>query len=142
MAWQMSQANTEVLSNVLSICKEFNHVSEAHYKLLWRRLFLAGILRTRSQTPRYWIIDALDECMLGDELLLMLSEIPEEANLRIFVTSREKLDLDGMLLSPSLNVTSEEILVEDTWSGIKLYLDASFDQFSVSVWRLSKNGWL
>ncbi|KAH8766234.1 hypothetical protein BGZ57DRAFT_798548 [Hyaloscypha finlandica] len=137
MAWQMSQANTEILSNVLSICKEFNQVSKAHYQTLWRRLFLGGILRTRSQTPRYWIIDALDECMLGDELLCMLLEIPEEANLRIFVTSREMIDLDGMLLSPSLNVTPEEILVEDTRSDMELYLDASFNQLSIILHRLT-----
>jgi hypothetical protein len=138
MAWQMSQANIEVLSNVLSFFEEFK-VSKAHYKILWRGLFLGGILRTRSQTPRYWIIDALDECMLGDELLRMLLEIPEEANLRIFVTSREKIDLEGMPLSPSLNVKSEEILVEDTRSDIKLYFDANFDPLSVSDWRFSKN---
>jgi hypothetical protein len=142
MAWQMSQANTGVLSNVLSICKEFNQVSKAHYQTLWRRLFLDGILRTRSQTPRYWIIDALDEWMLRDKLLRMLLEIPEEANLRIFVTSREKIDLEGLPLSPCLNVKSEEILMEDTRSDIKLYLDANFDQLSVSDWRFSKNGWL
>ena len=139
MAWQMSQANTGVLSNVLSICREFQ-ISKADYDILWRRLFLGGILRTRSQTPRYWIIDALDECMLGDELLLMLSEIPEEANLRIFVTSREKIELKGIPLSPSLNVKSEEISVEDTRSEIKLTLDANFDQLPVSDQQPSKNG--
>jgi hypothetical protein len=142
MAWQMSQANTEVLSNVLSICKEFNQVSKAHYQTIWRRLFLGGILRTRPQTPRYWIIDALDERLLRNSLLRMLLEIPEEANLRIFVTSREKIDLERLPLSQSLNVKSEEILVEDTRSDIKLYLDASFDQLPVSDWRFSKNAWL
>jgi hypothetical protein len=142
MAWQMSQANTGVLSNVLSICKEYTQVSKADYQTLWRRLFLGGILRTRSQTPRYWIIDALDEGLLGHELLRMLLEIPEEANLHIFVTSREKIELKGIPLSPSLDVKSEEILVEDTRSDIKLYLDANFDQPPVSDQQLSKNGWL
>jgi len=140
MARQMSQANTEVLSNVLSICKEFNQITKADYQTLWRRLFLGGILLTRSQTPRYWIIDALDECMLGDELFRMLSEIPEEANLRIFVTSRRKIELKGIPLSPSLNVKSEEISVEDTRSEIKLSLDANFDQLPVSDQQPSKNG--
>jgi hypothetical protein len=70
--------------------------------------------------------------MSGDELLRMLLKIPEGANLRIFVTSREKIELKGIPLSPSLNIKSEEILVEDTRSDIKLYFDANFDQLPVS----------
>ncbi|PMD49456.1 WD40 repeat-like protein [Hyaloscypha bicolor E] len=132
MAWQMSRASPEVLSKVLGICEKYDQLSKADYQILWRKLFLGGILWTRSQAPRYWVIDALDECMSGNELLRVLLKIPEGANLRIFVTSRKKIELKGIPFSPSLNIKSEEILVEDTRSDIKLYLDANFDQLPVS----------
>lgn len=126
---QMAQMHTEVLQTVLDICEKDDQLCKADYRTIWRKLFVEGILRIKFTTAQYWVIDALDECRNGSDLVPLLLKIIEmRSNIRIFLTSRDRFEFHRQAINPKVKVVQEEIRADDTKSDIALYLDANMDQ--------------
>ena len=129
MAAQMAYMHTEVLQTVLNICERENQLREADYRTIWRKLFVGGILRTSFSRPQYWVLDALDECKAGSDLVpLFLKMIDMHCNIRILLTSRDRFESHRQATNSKNAVLSEEIMELDTKSDIALYLEANLDQ--------------
>lgn len=58
MAWQMAVKHPEMLATILEICGKEDQLAKADYRTIWRKLFLDGLLRGKTDLPQYWVIDA------------------------------------------------------------------------------------
>ena len=129
MASQMAHMHPEVLQTVIDICEKDDQLCKADYRTIWRKLFIEGILRMKFARTQYWVIDALDECRNGADLVpLLLKVIELRSNIRILLTSRDRFEYHRQAIHPKVKVIQEEILEDDTKSDIALYLDANMDQ--------------
>lgn len=129
MSAQMAYMHTEVLQTVLDICEKDDQLCKADYRTIWRKLFVEGILRIKYARAQYWVIDALDECRNGSDLVPFLLKVIEMcSNIRILLTSRDRFEFHRQAIHPKVKVVQEEILAADTKSDIALYLDANMDQ--------------
>lgn len=127
MVWQMAHLNSGVFQTVLEACEKDDQLCKADYRTLWRKLFVESILRLKFGRPQFWIIDALDECTKGPELVPLLMKIAESCSVRIFLTSRDRFESHRQALHPKARVASEEIQKHDTSADIALYLKANMD---------------
>ena len=129
MAAQMAHMRTEVLQTVLDICEKDDQLCKADYRTIWRKLLMEGILRIKFARAQYWVIDALDECKNGSDLVPFLLKVIEmRSNIRILLTSRDRFEAHRQAIHPKVKVIQEEILADDTKSDIALYLEANMDQ--------------
>lgn len=122
MARQMTLLNREVLTAVLEIYEKDDKLSKTDYRTIWRRLFLEGILKARFDQTQYWVIDALDECKDELDIVPLLIKMVEICPVRIFLTSRNPFEYCRKIGLPVMQVTTEQILEEDSKSDIALYL--------------------
>lgn len=127
-AWQMAHMHVEIFDALLEIFEKDNQSCKKDYRTIWRKLFIEGILKTKLNRPQYWVIDALDECKNGSELVPLLLKIVESSPIRILLTSRDRFEAHRHLVSPGSKVISEEIQEEDTRTDMTLYLEANMDQ--------------
>ena len=125
MAWQMALKHPEILQIMMNIITKEKQLGQADYRIVWRKLFLDGILRVRLKKAHFWIIDALDECRSDAELVPLLLKVPEAGPIRFLLTSRNPFESYKQVIQPKINIFSEEILPEDTDSDISLYLQAN-----------------
>lgn len=129
MTTQMAHMHTDVLQTVLDICEKDDQLCKADYRTIWRKLLMEGILRVEFDRAQYWVIDALDECKNGSDLVPFLLKVIEmRSNIRILLTSRDRFEFHRQVLHPKVKVVQEEILADDTKSDIALYLEANMDQ--------------
>lgn len=132
MVAQMAHMHTEVLQTVVDICEKDDQLCKADYRTVWRKLLMEGILRIRFARAQYWVIDALDECKNGSDLVPFLLKIIEmRSNIRILLTSRDRFEFHRQAIYPKVKVVQEEILPDDTKSDIALYLDANLDRLPI-----------
>lgn len=126
---QMAHMHTEVLQTVLDICEKDDQLCKADYRTVWRKLLVEGILRVKFARAQYWVIDALDECKHGSDLVPFLLKVIEmRSNIHILLTSRDRFEAHRQAIHPKVKVFQEEILADDTKSDISLYLQANMDQ--------------
>ncbi|KAG8525538.1 uncharacterized protein KY384_009182 [Bacidia gigantensis] len=128
VAWQMAHMHIDVFECLLEIFGKDDGLCTADYRTIWRKLFVEGILRTKINRPQYWIIDALDECKAGSELVSMLLKTTEVSPIRIALTSRDRFESHLQVIRPGQKVVSEDIQENDTKTDIILYLEANMDQ--------------
>ncbi|KAK7927067.1 GPI inositol-deacylase [Apiospora marii] len=91
--------------------------------VIWRKLFLNGILKYKLRRPQYWVIDALDESNADAELIAFLTKAQEYWPLYIFATSRNSIDSASGLLTRMMDVVSETVTEEDNYKDIELLLE-------------------
>ncbi len=125
MAWQMAVMHPEALEIVLKVCEKDDQLCRADHRTIWRKLYLEGILKLKLDRPQYWVIDALDECKADSELVPLLLKALEIFPVHILVTSRNRFESHRQIVHSNPEVTSEEILVEDSRSDILMYLNAN-----------------
>jgi WD40 repeat protein len=125
LAWQMAQLHGDILSAVLDLAATWQDatVSKADHNPIWQRLYLRGLLKIRLMKQQYWVIDALDECKAGSELMSFLSKAQELWPLSILVTSRYPMTSMGFT-NQTIEVVSEAIGEQDTKKDISLLLQA------------------
>lgn len=129
IASQMAHMHKEVLQTMLDICEKDDQLCKADYRTIWRKILMEGILRIKFARAQYWVIDALDECKNGSDLVpLLLKVIEMRSNIHILLTSRDRFDFYRQALHPKVKVIQDEIKEDDTKSDIALYLDANMDQ--------------
>ncbi|KAK1238854.1 hypothetical protein MKX08_005915 [Trichoderma sp. CBMAI-0020] len=124
LAFQMASFNAEASEAILGMQADGVCLDRVDERTLWRILFLSGIFRT-TMTWHHWVIDALDECSNpGVFLHAILSKMDESIPLRIFVTSRDTVDLDyGFSVIPPNLVQSLSISTTDTESDLRLLVE-------------------
>ena len=130
MAGQMAQMHLDVMQIVLEICQNDDQLCKADYRTIWRKLFIEGILRVKFFRSQYWVIDALDECKGGSDLVPLLLKMTETSS-RVLLTSRDRFESHRQSLCSKPRVMSEEIQADDTKMDIELYLEANMHQLPV-----------
>ncbi|KAL4968578.1 uncharacterized protein BDV14DRAFT_196880 [Aspergillus stella-maris] len=129
LAWQMALMHDEILQVILGIAATLQDTSigKADHGPLWQRLYLRGILKVRLMKQQYLIIDALDECKAGAELMSILTKVQEHWPLSILVTSRTPVITYMNVSNPAIEVESVTIEETDTKNDIFLLLQANID---------------
>ena len=125
IAWQMSCRNQAIFAYVLKQCKKESHLAAAGCSTIWRKLFLDGIFKLPFGKKQCLVIDALDECRNGADLIPLLIRAVETNAMRIFLTSRDSFESYGVPRSAKLRLISESIPLNSTTADISLYIDAN-----------------
>jgi WD40 repeat protein len=125
LAWQMAQLHGDILSTVLDVAATWQDaaISKADHNPVWQRLYLRGLFKVPLMKQQYWVIDAVDECKAGTELMSFLAKAQELWPLSILVTSRHPMT-SMSLTNPTVEVVSEVIEERDTKEDISLLLKA------------------
>ena len=131
LAWQMARSDTEIFDRVLDVFDKDELLSKADYRVVWRKLYLEGILTMKNGRVHYWVIDALDECMNESELCPLLVKGAGISSLRIFLTSRNRFVIPRRPDLLKVQVIFDQISEEDSRSDITLYLEAHMDDLTV-----------
>ena len=124
MTWQMAK-HPDVRRRVLEICRRDPSVASGDYRTLHRKLWDQGIFRASlDNQPTYFVVDAIDECRIGNELAKFLLRVMEKSKglVRIVATSRHPHT--HYSISPTL-ITYRDIFVPDVQEDISRYLDAT-----------------
>ncbi|OJI84561.1 hypothetical protein ASPTUDRAFT_670003 [Aspergillus tubingensis CBS 134.48] len=132
LALQMACTNAEIRKILLEMQSQGVRVDSEDERVLWRRLFQAGILRAVPK-GHYWVIDGLDECASFSLFFdVMLSNLDESTRLRILVTSRATPEICRYFSSlEAPRVMSEQVSVSDTLQDIKLLVEAGTGSLAV-----------
>ncbi|KAE8331929.1 hypothetical protein BDV39DRAFT_217846 [Aspergillus sergii] len=125
LAFQMACTDAQVRQTLLTMQKNGVKLDSNDERIVWRKLFLSGIFQAKLQN-HYWVIDALEESTnIASFFDTVLAKLDESLSLRIFVTSRENLEIQRYLdsLGPHAFQT-EKISTADTLVDIKLIVKA------------------
>jgi WD40 repeat protein len=130
LAFQMAGRDVALRRSLLSMQQEGSFNAEVNdIRTIWKQLFLQQIFRKGFKEPQYWVIDALDEGIGGQELIKLFEGIPSKLPLNIFITSRH--DSHTEKLFKNLPTVMEGIEVEDTLDDIRLFLEDNRDALHV-----------
>ncbi|KAI1309844.1 hypothetical protein F5Y03DRAFT_59729 [Xylaria venustula] len=123
MAWQMAVVHPEAFATISRITNSWKDppIDKVDHIPVWRRIFADALSKVRLQKPQYWVIDALDECQDGHEVMTFLRKAQEMWPLCILITSRTNVDTYVNSTTPSMEIISEVIL-EDNRSDIASFL--------------------
>ncbi|KAJ2974337.1 hypothetical protein NUW58_g8689 [Xylaria curta] len=126
MSWQMAVIHPEIFTTIANVANSWKDppIDKVDHIPVWSRIFATAISKVRLKKPQYWVIDALDECKNGQELMNFLRKIQEMWPLCILVTSRTGVDPYLNTTNPSMEVISET-LSEDNKSDIACFLSAN-----------------
>ncbi|KAF3028781.1 hypothetical protein E8E15_004221 [Penicillium rubens] len=128
LARQMAQLHADMLSAILDVAATWQDamINKADHNPVWQTLYLRGLLKVPLMKQQYWVIDALDECKAGSELLSFLEKAQKLWPLSILVTSRYPMPTMGFT-NQTIEVVSEVIEERDTKKDISLLLHAHTD---------------
>lgn len=131
MAFQMAMLHPEILQTIIDLIPRWgdSNIDKDDASVIWRKLFVAGILKTKLKRPQYWVIDALDEASGGPNLITLLSKAQEYWPLCIFITSRNSIDSHIGPLGLKMEVLSDTMTEEDNNNDIHLFLERNYDRF-------------
>ena len=124
-AYHMASANQNIQKSILTVLHDVKLNQD--YGVIWRKLFIDCIFKQKFDNTFYWIIDALDECKEHKEMTALLTEIPKDLPLKIFVTSRfspERKHAEGRILEDS-------VPLEETMRDIQTYIKMNSDGISL-----------
>ncbi|KAH8670390.1 hypothetical protein BGZ60DRAFT_486586 [Tricladium varicosporioides] len=130
MAWQVALIHPEILDLVVGVFEKNPQLGKADYRTLWRKLFHDTILKVKLRRPLVWIVDALDECKNGSELVTLLMKVPETSQIRILLTSRNTFANQNQQSRTTIKIICEELSEQDTKEDISLYLKSNMDSLS------------
>ena len=122
IAWQMSFYDPGVFEFLQKVCRRDPQLGKAEYRTVWRKIFLDGIFRMTVQRPQYWIIDAIDECKSGSELVPLLLKAAEIGGIHVFITSRKPIISYIHPVPSRPAIISATVEPDDTKVDIQLFL--------------------
>jgi len=133
LAYQMALAprNNEIRECLLALQQadfQFDHDDE---QAIWRKIFVAGILRTDFETPQYWIIDGIDECDHPTSIFPLLARLENIPWLRVIITSRDSSEITKTSTQLKTRMSCEEISVQDTMKDIQNYTEEQVAQLKL-----------
>ncbi|KAL1835925.1 hypothetical protein VTJ49DRAFT_5861 [Mycothermus thermophilus] len=123
LAFQMALRNLNIQKDILTMVENHERISHDDHNKIWNDIFMGHIFKTSFSSPQFWVIDALDECpnKTLNTLLNLLSRIPPEVPLQVFLTSRP-----GVRVQRALGI-DQPLMVELETGGEGTKLDiASF----------------
>jgi WD40 repeat protein len=127
MAWQMAMLHPEIMAKMSDLSSNWKDppVDKVDHSLVWRQIYLTGILKVRLNRTQYWVIDAMDECKGSSDFMNFIARAQEQWPLCIFITSRNSIDSHMTSANPRVEVRSEVISDEDTRDSISLFLESN-----------------
>jgi hypothetical protein len=124
LAYQWALVDVRIRQRLLNLKEDNPFLEKENEQAIWRKVFLGGIFDVSLDRPHYFVIDAIDECKSSRALMIMLSKIPEDYPLRIFMTSRPEINLSQAGASLERLLHCQEMTIADTRDDIELYLNA------------------
>ena len=125
MTWQMASADANIFKIILEKCEANEVLTKMDHRVIWRRLFLEGLLKRKLDEKHYWVVDGLDECPADSELVPLLLKIGESSSIRICVTCRSSFTVYKQITQPKVAVVSHTLSSSDTQKDIELYIRAN-----------------
>lgn len=127
MTWQMASIDANVFKIILEKCEANEMLTKMEHRVIWRRLFLEGLLKRKLEGKHYWVVDGLDECVADSELVPLLLKIGESSSIRIFLTCRSTFTVYKQITHPKAAVVSHTLSLRDTRKDIELYIRANME---------------
>jgi WD40 repeat protein len=126
LAYQMARNDNAVLKRLLEVQQDAQTWEQWDDRTIWRRLFIGSIFKDSNPQPRFWVIDALDECQKSQVLLTLLAKAP--TYLRIFITSRNTLECEQGVTALGPLVEHYQIQTEDTLVDLDIFASSRMDR--------------
>ena len=112
-AFQMALINVDIRNNLLKMIERSIRFDKNDGKVIWRKALLPAVFGTKWQQTQFWVIDALDECTDAHVLFSMLGSIGTDNPLKIFITSRNTVELGTLFGDLEVSFGSNETIFEE-----------------------------
>ena len=120
----MSALHGTIRKELMIMHIEGEILDKADERSIWQKIFISRIFSIKLKRMHYWIIDALNECSNQNVLFPLLSKIPKEFLLRIFISSRPSVATERMFTQERISTTIEHIERKNSLGDIKMLLEA------------------
>ncbi|KAI9728616.1 MAG: hypothetical protein M1828_002722 [Chrysothrix sp. TS-e1954] len=123
--FQMAISNPSVQESLLELQSAYPNLDSMDYRVVWQKIFSGPVMALPSETPQYWIFDALDECQATEKdfetFFMVLCRVQRSIPLKVFIASRPSPRLDDLL--PSECVIKEQITPADSQRDIQAFVE-------------------
>jgi WD40 repeat protein len=135
MAFQMALKHPEIMETIAQVAGNLGdtQMDKQDLNVVFRKLYLMGILKVRLNRPQFWIMDALDEAGDSQELTAVLEKIQEHWPLCAFVTSRSSEEVYSNTVAMKLDIVADRISEADNATDIALFLDKRIARFPAAT---------
>ncbi|RAR14369.1 WD40/YVTN repeat-like-containing domain [Stemphylium lycopersici] len=133
IAFQMALLNPSVRDKLLRLKENGIHFDSTKEKLMWRKLFVGGILTCAIDRPQYWVIDALDECRDLENLVNMFSKLETSFPLNILLTSRPTQQIRTKMGIMGQKVSEYSFGIDDIRHNIKRFVQDGLSQHIIQM---------
>ena len=125
LALQMASSNPLVRETLVEMQNDSETFDKDNVRLLWQKVFLSKICRVMLPI-HYWVIDGLDESDIDFSFFnSVLDSVKEPLAIRIWITSRETLELERKFTGFGADkVHHERISLTDTLADIRNYVES------------------
>ena len=127
LTYQMGCASSGIGNIFFQMQDDDVPVDVSNHQSIWNKLFLGGIFQADLNKTHCWVIDALDECKNGQDLIPLLSKIDPRWPLRVFFPSRPSLEIPQSLKELPLSSQGLNILPEYTCADIRRFVENHTD---------------
>jgi WD40 repeat protein len=133
MAFQMALLHPEILAWITEFSTRADStIDKIDHNPVWRQIFLSSILKIKLNRQQFWVIDAIDECKNGSELINFLTKAQEMWPLCIFKTSRTSFETFISSTNTRIDIAQEIITDDDSSKDIRLFLDTNLELLPAS----------
>ena len=125
MAWQTAVLYPTVADRIRQVmaCGK-DDVDGVDADSLWKTLWGTGVLEAKIERHQFWVIDGIDECERGAELMTFLARIQETWPVSVLITSTSPVETYLSNATRNIDIQSQVILEEDTRRDITQFLDS------------------
>ena len=109
IAYQIAREIPEYGYLLSHLAGDVDTIAKADARSLWQKLFLTGLFTLRLSRPLYWLVDALDECDMPEQLLSFIADVTRsQGPIRILLVSRrtQALSMKLQRMAENLNVAT------------------------------------
>ncbi|PYH69571.1 WD40 repeat domain-containing protein [Aspergillus vadensis CBS 113365] len=131
LAFQLCQMDKKILGQLTKVSPDSSTWEQLDERTLWREIFMEFIFKELKPTSRYWVIDALDECLKPYLLVSLLTECPPW--LRIFVTSRNGLKMSRCHPSHYHTIGEYTLQPQDTIDDLRTFVNSRFQYLPIAA---------
>ena len=124
LALQMAETNPVIRQQFLSMFNNSESFDKGDERSVWKLLFQRRILSLNPSQPRFWVIDALDECPNYGSLLQFLARMDRQVPIRIFITTRPLAAIERIFSQKKLDAFTESVTREDTTRDIRTFFQS------------------
>ena len=140
IAWQMSFFDPGMFDFLQKVCRRDPQLGKAEYRTIWRKVFADEIFRVNSQRTQYWVIDAIDECKNGSELVTFLLKAAEIGRIHVFISSRKPLTSYIHPVPSKPTVVTATIEPDDMRMDIQLFLTKKLSGIPAITTKIDASG--